>query len=138
MTNNCEKEILGLHQFFEAWFNAKLPDNDEAFKRVSKALSPDFIMITPSGRIIDRSSLLTNLRSMNGFYLQEDQPSSIWIKNINQHWVTDNYCITNYEEWQGKKDRTDGKGRISSALFEKHDEAVNGVRWVHLHETWLT
>lgn len=138
MVENCEKEILELHRFFEDWFNAKLPDNEETFSRIQDSLSPEFKMITPGGEKVDRNSLLSNLRSMNGFYLKADQPSSIWIKNISHEWVKDTFCISNYEEWQGSKDRTEGKGRISSALFEKHDAAPNRVRWVYLHETWIT
>ncbi|HKL17339.1 MAG TPA: hypothetical protein VJ905_00150 [Halalkalibaculum sp.] len=138
MIENCEREIIELHQFFEAWFNAKLSDNDESFSRMSEVLSPEFIMITPAGRKIERSSLLSNLRSMNGLYLKEDKPSAIWIRNITIEWSTDTYCLANYEEWQGSNDRAKGKGRISSALFEKNDAAPNRVRWIHLHETWIT
>lgn len=138
MVENCKVEIRSLHRFFESWFNAGIPDDKETFSRLEKALSPEFKMVTPAGKKMGRSSLLTNLRSMNGFYLQEDKPSAIWIKNISIEWATDTHCLSSYEEWQGNKDRNEGKGRISSALFEKDDKAPNGVRWIYLHETWIS
>lgn len=138
MVRNCKKEIIELHNFFEDWFNARLSDNEESFSRLKDALSPEFVMITPNGRKVDRNSLLSNLKSMNGYYLKENQPNSIWIEHMSDEWVNDRFCLMNYEEWQGNKDRTEGKGRISSALFEKHEETPNEVRWVYLHETWIT
>ena len=138
MIENCKKEIIELHQFFEDWFNARIPDNDESFSRLKDSLSKEFTMITPSGTKIDRSSLLSNLKSMNGYYLKEHRPVSLWIEHISHVWVNDRFCLSNYEEWQGNKDRTEAKGRISSALFKKQEDAHNKVRWVYLHETWIT
>ena len=138
MVENCKKEIVELHHFFEDWFNARVPDNEESFRRLKDTLSTEFTMITPGGRKIDRSSLLSNFNTMNGYYLKENRPASIWIEHLTPEWANDGYCLINYEEWQGNKDRTEGKGRISSALFEKHMAAPNKVRWVYLHETWIT
>lgn len=137
MTERCSREIVELHRFFEEWFNGRLPDDDASFSRLTAALADDFLMITPEARPVRRAELVKQLRSMNGYYQQDDKPSAIWIKDIEGEPLSDSLCLMRYREWQGNSDRSDGKGRLSSAIFKRWDEAPNGVQWLYLHETWI-
>ena len=138
MTEYCRKEVLELHTFFENWFTASIPENDETFARLEQALAPSFIMITPEASKVARKQLLENLRSMYGSYNQPEKPNKIWIKNLNPVQLADSLCLVTYEEWQGQNDQTDAKGRLSSALFNYEENSPNKVQWMHLHETWIT
>lgn len=137
MIDFCTTEINELHQFFEDWFCGRIPDTDQAFSRLEKSLAPDFEMITPSADILSRPTLLKQLRAMNGAYLNKNKPSSIWIEDISGRNIPDELCLMRYQEWQGTKSKTDGKGRLNSALFRKSADAPNGIEWLHLHEVWI-
>jgi len=137
MIDNCRKEVLELHTFFEDWFNARLPDTDEAFSRLESVLDPDFLMITPGAKKIPYTTLLHNLRTMTRYYTPAEKPSSIWIRNIEAEKISESLCLVLYEEWQGNREKTDGKGRVSTAIFKKSRHSPNNVSWLHLHETWI-
>ena len=44
-------------------------------------------------------------------------------------------AIVTYEEWQTFEGVE--KGRLSTAVFERHPAMPNRVRWLSVHETWL-
>ena len=129
--DRCKLEVEQLHAFFQAWFRGELPDTDEAFARFESVMAERFEMIPPSGRIVDRASVLTGVRSAHG----REPATRIWIENHRHRFTIGNLSQVTYEEWQemnGEK-----RGRISSALMEVNENAPNGVHWLHLHETWL-
>lgn len=129
---HVQTEIEELHQFFQAWFRAELPNTDEAFERFANALAPNFGMVVPSGDIVEREPLLERLRGIHGA-----QPNiRIWIETVRVRQTHNDMALATYEEWQSAESG-DSTSRISSALFAKDAGAPNGIKWLHVHETWL-
>ena len=134
----AEREIVGLHRFFEGWFNGRLPATDEAFFRFESALGDGFEMVTPTGVVRDRAGVLAAVRGAHpGRAVGEGEPNlSISIRNVRilRAWV--GHVLVTYEEHQTRGGEA-LPTRISTALLDAHDAGPNGLRWIHLHETWI-
>lgn len=127
----CRLEVEQLHQFFQGWFRGELPDTDEAFARFESVIAERFEMIPPSGRIVERASILEAVRGQRG----KEPAARIWIENHRHCFTIGNLSQVTYEEWQEMEGVK--RGRISSALMETNEDTPNGVHWLHLHETWI-
>jgi hypothetical protein len=125
-----------LHEFFVAWFNGVLDDDDATFARLADVLHPDFSMVTPSGEWVDRAGVLAQLRGAHAS-ADASAPVRIEIRNLVHRVVGDDAALVTYEEWQFAAGRL-LNGRTSSAYFVRAQAAPNGVLWRHLHETLLT
>lgn len=131
----CRAEIVGLHDFFERWFEGRLPDEDDAFARVADALAEGFELIDPDGSRRDREEILVSIRSGHGSHAASGRSFGIRIENVEARALGEGLALATYEEWQS----VDGEenGRVSSALFGSDPDAPDGVAWLHLHETRL-
>ena len=131
MKEVCRKEVNDLHQFFEDWVSGALPKTEESYARVQQALSDDFAIVGPDGRLTQRDPLL------NGLYAAHlGRPNfRIWIENYQLHPQLGELAIVTYEEWQEIEGEV--TARLSTAVFQQDAAAPNGVRWLHVHETWL-
>lgn len=130
MNAKIESEIIALHTFFEDWFNARVPNTDESFARIEDALSSDFGIVSPEGRLVEREALLKGLRDSYG----TRQGLRIWIENIQIRMGQGELWLATYEEWQGAGNES--KGRISTVVFIEDPAAPGGLRWKHVHETF--
>ena len=123
-----EREIRQLHDFFQGWLGGEL--EPEAFDRLEAALAPDFSMVVPSGRIVERGPLVEGLRGRRGaepgLEIRIEQPV---LQDRGDGWI-----LATYQEWQRTPDRRNG--RISTVLFREDPAGPHGLRWVHVHETW--
>ena len=122
---DCRNEIIDLHTFFERWLSGETED----LSRCEAVLADEFTMIGPGGRLIDRATLLDNLREAHGA-----RAVGIRIENFTVREI-DGLCLATYEEWQDEEGEV--RGRLSTALFHARDDAPHGVEWLHVHETWL-
>ena len=132
MESRCSREVQELHQFFQDWFTAALPDEDSSFARFSNVVADGFAIITPEGRTLERDLLLTGLRGAHGSWADGGR---IWIENLNVRRTVGDLALVTYEEWQESEGQT--RGRLSTALFRESAVTPNGVEWLHVHETWL-
>ncbi|MCL1598588.1 MAG: hypothetical protein M3094_05355 [Actinomycetia bacterium] len=119
-----DAEVRELHSFFERWF-AGTADRAELARL--DVLDDSFHMIGPDGRLQrvgEVSSAIENAYGRRSVLIE--------IRNVRVH---PSAPVGTYEEWQ----TADGglTGRISSAVMESDPLAPNGLRWMHLHETWL-
>jgi hypothetical protein len=133
MITSIETEIMELHQFFTDWFTGHIENSDTAFNRCVEVLAPGFSIISPhTGAITERENLLVGLReSYNA------RPGiQIWIENVKIHHQKGGVILATYEEWQKYQQET--TARISSAWFETASSTPNGLRWLHVHETWIS
>ncbi|NJM06593.1 hypothetical protein HC891_10990 [Candidatus Gracilibacteria bacterium] len=90
-----------------------------------------FAIITPGGELVERVSLLHNLRSAHA-----SRPGMrIWIVNPQLRMRQGMLTLATYEEWQEVNSVT--TARVSSVLFADQHDTPNGVRWLHVHETWM-
>ena len=127
----CRDEIVALHDFFEAWLSGTRPDTDRSFDRVRQALASDFQLIHPEGRWMTRTDILDGLRTNHG-----SQPDlTIEIRNVRVLDGGETLIVATYEEWQTSDEATDG--RQSTVVFARDADAPHGLRWQHVHETWI-
>lgn len=127
----CQQEIEALHRFFEDWLGGTCPNTDAAFDRVRQALAPSFHLIHPEGRMMSRENILSGLRKNHGGH----PDLTIQIRNVQLLQTGDDLLVATYEEWQENDATTDG--RLSTVAFCCDAESPNGLRWQHVHETWL-
>lgn len=127
----CHREVAALHDFFAAWFQGQLANTEANFARFATAMHPDFHIIAPNGELTALSDLLARLRTAYG-----RQPTiEIWTTNHRCHFQFGEQALVSYEEWQS--DGSTRTGRLSTALLQLDATAPAGIRWLHVHETWL-
>jgi hypothetical protein len=119
-----EAEVRDLHAFFERWFAGTAESGE--LERLD-VLDDSFHMIGPDGRQQTVDEVRSAIEDAHG-----RRPMQIEIRNVRVHPTAP---VGTYEEWQ----TSDGvvTGRTSSAVMAVDPSAPNGLRWVHLHETWL-
>lgn len=146
LSEQAEREVVDLHEFFEAWMGGDDPEESDrpdgsddpetaSFDRAAAVLPDDFEIVSPSGERRDGPTIRSDVRDARGAFADSDPPLRIEATTTRTRFDDGERCLVTYEEWQ----RHDGdwEGRYSSALFRRNEDAPNGVEWVHLHETWL-
>lgn len=119
-----EAEVRELHAYFERWFAGTAPPT--ALERLD-VLDESFHMIGPDGRLHTVEQIRSAIENAYGL-----RPMSIEIRNVSVH---PSAPVGTYEEWQTIEGEI--TGRLSSAVMKADSSAPNGLRWMHLHETWL-
>ena len=128
----CTREIIELHDFFQAWFTGTVNDDEANFERFAGVMDDAFTIIGPDGLLTELASLVDRLQRAHANYAD----LRIWTENhrlLRQH---GDWLLCTYEEWQETPPAT--TVRLSSVLFQHDDSTPNGVRWLHVHETWLS
>lgn len=133
LEDKCYDEVVGLHQFFEDWFNGMLPNNDAGFMRFESVMERDFSMVVPDGSTVPLPQLSERLRSAHG--VDALSPIRIWIEELSTRELSPQLFLVSYQEWQERNGET--TVRISSALLQASLQTPNGLQWLHVHETWL-
>jgi hypothetical protein len=127
------REVGELHAFFEGWIGGELPQDADTFARAEGALDDPFFIVDPGGTIADRDATLTTIyrdhSARPGF--------TISIRDTQLRWRRDELLGASYQEWQRGADGAE-RGRLSSVVFRLDVRAPSGLRWLQVHETWLT
>ncbi len=134
MSETCEREVVQLHQFFEQWLTGRTERSEAVLDRLASALAEDFEIVSPSGTRSDRTRLLRTLGAAHGSH--RSQGLRIWVENVRGRALADGLYLATYEEWQQVGEQAP-RGRLSTAVFQRAPDAPGGVRWLHVHETWL-
>jgi len=119
-----EAEVRELHAFFERWYTGVADRRELARLDV---LADSFVMIGPDGRESDVQQVRASIEAAYG-----RRPTTFRIRNVA---VRPNAPVGIYEEWQTAEGIT--TARISTAVMAPAADMPNGLRWTHLHETWL-
>ncbi|NNE96720.1 MAG: DUF4440 domain-containing protein [Acidimicrobiales bacterium] len=119
-------EIQELHVEFEQWFGGE----SDSLDRVESVLLNTFTMVTPNGETVARNDLIEGLKEAHGAV-----ELTIEIKNTTVRWEGADGMLVSYEEWQTTPDNSNA--RQSTVLFEHDWGAPNGLKWAHVHETWM-
>jgi hypothetical protein len=130
LQDRAEAEIVGLHRFFQRWFNGTLPNDAEGFATFEAALAPGFRIISPRGVVDGRDAILESLRSAHG---QRAGAMRIWIQDVQLVAASGGQAVATYQEWQQVGDEP-ARGRFSTVVFSVSESAL---QWLHVHETWL-
>lgn len=134
-----EKEIIEIHGFFVAWFLAQCEKSEQLFhENLTSHFDENFIIIPPGGNRINGKDLFPSLWQGYGY----NHEFNIQIRKVQTTQVPGfpEVIIATYEEWQRGARANDSEstnGRVSSAVFYKDSQQPNGVKWLHLQETWL-
>ena len=127
----CRREVIELHAFFQGWLGGVLPEDEETFARFTDAIGPEMMLVSTDGQLLSHDSLVAWIQHAYG----SEPGFRLWVENIQVRKAIGGVAVVLYEEWQ---DRAAGRNvRQSTALFEVHKAAPNGVRWLHVHETRL-
>lgn len=119
-------EIIALHREFERWFRGESDDPT----RMEASIPADFTFISPGSEIVPADTLVAGLLASHG-----SRQIRIRIENPVIRWSDDSAVLATYEEWHDHADyRT---ARQSTALFTLDVNAPGGLRWRHVHETWM-
>lgn len=141
--DRIEAEIHRLHDFFVVWFRAEIAKDDDAAFASSLVASMDagFRLVNPQGISTDRGPLLEALRGAYG--CRTGQIFQISCRNVQilhklpveREGSATHVYLVSYEEWQlvGETETA----RLSSVWFEDDPSAPGGLRWLHVHETWM-
>lgn len=127
----CRRELEALHAFFVDWYAGRV--DEEAFDRMERVITPGFEMVTPEGQRLDRTEVLGLVRDSRGQY--EPGEFDIEIKNADVVAEFADRLLMRYEEWQRAPDEENG--RLSTVLFDRADDAPEGVRWLDVQETYI-
>lgn len=125
MTAGIEAEIVGLHEWFDAWFSGEAPADSSVM--LEAALHEDFAMIGPDGEERDRASTIAGIIAARGSGARR-----IAIRDVRIVGEWGDTVAVRYEEWQGEPGRE--QGRVSTAILERDGSRW---RWRHVHETRL-
>ena len=134
-TASIATEVDRLHQFFVAWFSGTA-DNDPAVleRELLSALGPELRYVLPGGECLARATLAEGLGQAHGI----NPEFRIKIDEVRLTASQGSLCVATYREWQrGAKNSAPENGRMSTAVFETDGAAPGGLRWLHIHETWL-
>ena len=129
-------EVDDLHNLFLAWYAGQpAKDRDWYDQTIGARMDAQFSIVSPSGTTLTQEDILTLI--YEGYGLSRE--FSIKTRNANLLRLDGNVVLVSYEEWQHHAVNTpvSQNGRISTALLAVDNTQPNGLRWLHVHETWL-
>ena len=124
-----KKEISELHTFFELYFKGELSDDTTRF---SEVLDSSFRIVTPTALLVSRESIINIIKKSYNTRLD----INIWTEDVDILEITETIVGATYYELQKSNGSAITK-RISTALFRKDKNTPNGLKWLHVHETWV-
>jgi hypothetical protein len=124
----CAEEIVALHRVFEAVLGA--PGQDDG-GRFEVAFAPDFAMVMPNGRKLDRAEVLDFLRQARGV---RGPGFRIAIEDVAVLHAAPPLMLMHYVERQWLQGGIE-TARRAAALFRIEP---SGPRWLFVQETWIT
>ena len=131
---SCEREVARLHLAFSHWYRAEVaPDDDQFTESIANAFAPDFVLVSASGSIRDRETVLRAAR--NAYGNRRETPFDIATTFCSSQQLDETIAIVVYKEWQTIAGLL--TGRTATAVFSRNDGLPGGVEWLHVHETWL-
>ena len=126
----AEEEVLARHRFFVRWYTGQAAGDD--LDRSARLFAPDFRIVGPDGSETDGRAVVAELMQRRG--LRPPQ-FAIRIQIRDSHMIGAHSALVLYDEHQSGDGPT--TARRSSAIFSGAADLPEGVRWRHLHETWL-
>lgn len=126
LADAAAREVVELHTFFVDAFTGRKRD----FRRAELAFSPNFVMVTPEGRRVNRAQILEALAKARARPDFRIAIHDIWPISETAGSVLLHYVEEQYRDGETSK-------RISVALFEAAPDAPCGVTWRYLQETWI-
>jgi hypothetical protein len=124
------REIEELHAAFAAWMGPG--GGPELFARFESAFAPEFTMVGPGGKRLDRAGVLAMLNANRAAF---GAGFGIAIEAAVPLAHGADFICVGYDEIQ--TGRPGPLQRRASAVFRPVQAAPNGLRWLAVHETWI-
>ena len=123
------REIVELHDFFEAYFLGTIASTDVG--RLRLALSDDFTIVNPAGVTSSRDEVEAAIVAAHG----HSADLRITISDARLLVDDGDTLVARYVE---NHELSSGSNhRLSTVVFRRDGGAPNGLRWCTVHETWL-
>ncbi len=126
LADQVAAEIVALHREFELWFRGESDDPS----RMEASIPADLMFISPGSELVPADKLVAGLLASRG-----SRQIRIRIENPVTRWSDGSAVLATYEEWHDHADYT--TGRQTTVLFTLEAAAPGGLRWRHVHETWI-
>ena len=123
----CAAEIVALHEVFQRTLGA--PSQDDG-GRIEAAFAPDYAMILPNGRRLDRAEVIAFLRQARG---ARGEGFRISIEDIDVLHAAPPLMLMHYVERQHLHGYETTRRAV--ALFRMEPA---GPSWLFVQETWIT
>ncbi|MEO0681668.1 MAG: hypothetical protein AAF192_14780 [Pseudomonadota bacterium] len=127
------EEAHDLHRFLQDWLTGDRPR--DGFARFADAMAPELEVTSPLGTATGRDALLPEFEGLHGALAAQRDAFRIWVENAECRQVFGDVALVTYEEWHALEGAT--SARRSTVLYRRAPDAPGGVRWLHVHETWL-
>ncbi len=127
-----QSEVEALHRFFVEWFGGACAGTEAELRRgLLQRLDEAFVLVPPAGLVLSRDELTASIKAGYG----SNPAFRIAIRNVQVRRAWDGHLLATYEEWQrnARASSPPDNARIASVLFDARD----GLKWLHVHETWL-
>lgn len=126
---NAPVEIVEQHRFIEAWLRGTA--EAALLTAFVDMHTSDFALYGPDGTVTGIQEVATGFGRARGTMPGID----VKIRNARVLTAADGIVVAVYEEHQ----RVEGSwnARSSTAVFVEDPAARHGLRWRHLHETWI-
>lgn len=121
------REIVELHEFFEAYFLGTIDDQH----RIEQALAEDFTMAGPDGSVAPRSAVVQAIIAGHA----HTNDLRIVIESPRLITETDDLVVAEYIEVHELSSRTNR--RRTTVVFQRDQDGPNGLRWLRAQETWI-
>ncbi len=131
------REVIELHEFLEDWFTGRCANDDDVWSaRLLSRFTDDFHITMPAGTLLSGGGLWDPLRAEHG----RNPTFKINIRTIVQAArLRNGVSVWTYEEWQRNALNASppDNGRAASVVFIEDPTTATGLKWAHVHETWL-
>ena len=126
-TPNWQREVIELHEMFEAYFLGEHQDHS----RVEAVLADDFTFVGPDANPTDRAGTIAAI--VAGY----NHTTSLQIRTLDHTLIFEagDVVVAQYIEEHKLSDRTNR--RLTTAIFTASETAPNGLMWRRVHETWI-
>lgn len=131
--DDVRAEVEGLHEFFVAWFSGAVPREHATFHEgLTRRLADGFALIPPAGTWLAGGDLEDAVYRAHG----SNPGFRIAIRRVQLRADDAGLVVATYQEWQrnARASTPPDNGRAATAVFRRSE---SGLRWVHVHETWL-
>ena len=135
MDQGFHDEVAAVHDFLTGWLNGSVPREAAVFAGFAAALDPGFTLISPSGEVAAHADILASIEQGHGSRGDATEPFRIWIERPLVRERMHAHLLGSYEEWHRLRGAT--TARITTVLFRRDSGRPSGLRWLHVHETWL-
>ncbi|MFG3704716.1 hypothetical protein ACGF7U_08265 [Micromonospora sp. NPDC047670] len=128
--NGAVDEIVQHHRFIESWLRGEADPAD--IRPFLDMHTPDFTWYDPDGSLKTLPDMAPMMKEAHGA-----APGLVLeIRDRRVLLDEDGMVVAAYEEHQ--RTPTSSNARRAVVIFASAPDARNGLRWRHLHETWIT